>query len=649
MFSKTTASAWLVSALCALALGIVALDGCDKASWRLPTATPTIGMPRYTPDPEPPPTLVHSPDHTVVVLSWVGAQDAQVDAYRQRGILRSLSAMAADGVEAERLAPPYPAQSVPAHAVLATGVSAGGTGVVSQRFHLPGTAIQEIVDACERASYAIEPAWRRAMRRGLRTAVICWPGITPDQEHQKADYVISYGEAAVPAARHVISLTRTSPWPGVPPSYSPHLAGKLVEPSTDTVLGWVLAVDSANDRVTRYDRFYFTRAEIVDEYTVAATPDEWTPWRYADRRGYGGGWLLITNAEPSAFTIYQTEMRHSLTYPTILRVDLEAELGPPPQVPDRRALEWGWIDTERYIEMMQRRIRWVEGATRFIQTRYAPDLIYVAQDGLQEAHKALWLVDERQGGYTLKKATSYARALKRGYGLMDASLDRIRADIDARKTTLFLVSPHGQQPVHRVFNVNTLLQDKGFLVMEEAQGATLGKETQVVISETRAMATASGGLVNIYLNRKSREVDGIVSRDEAPDIIQEIAHTLGTVTDTLTGEPIFAFVTADSSGLVRGGEALAGDIIAYTRVGYEARDDLGVTQMLSPTDMRASDGYRVTDREMQGIFYAVGRDILQGATTGPVDARSLAPTIAELLGFDLQSQVTTVPLEYILR
>jgi len=96
-------------------------------------------------------------------------------------------------------------------------------------------------------SYAVEPAWRRAMRRGLRTAVICWPGITPDQEQQRAHYVITYGEAAVPAARHVISLTRTSPWPGVPPSYSIHLTGALVEPSTGTMLGRVLAVDSVNE------------------------------------------------------------------------------------------------------------------------------------------------------------------------------------------------------------------------------------------------------------------------------------------------------------------------------------------------------------------------------------------------------------------
>jgi len=257
--------------------------------------------------------------------------------------------------------------------------------------------------------------------------------------------------------------------------------------------------------------------------------------------------------------------------------------------------------------MMQRRIRWVEGATRFIQAHYAPDLVYVAQDGLQEAHKALWMVDERQGGYTLDKASSYARALAHAYGLMDASLGRTMADTDTSKTTLFLVSPHGQQPVHSAFNVNTLLQDKGFLIIEEAQAATLGSKPQVVISETRAMATASGGLVNVYLNRKSREVDGIVSRDESADIIREITHTLNAVTDTLTGEPIFAFVTANPEELARGARALAGDIVAYTHAGYLARDDLGVEQMLAPTDVRAADGYRVADREMQGVFYAAQR------------------------------------------
>lgn len=643
MYARGAASVCVILALCLLAFAVLALGACDLARWEIPPTPSAAATPYFTPDLRSTPTLSRLPSRAVVVLSWVGARDEQIDLNRQHGLLPALDAVASQGVEADHLIPSYPAQSVPSHGMLATGASAGRVGLVSGRFHMPGTPLDEIIYVGERAPYGVEPLWRRAMRRGLRTAVVCWPGVSPDQERHRAHYVVSDGRLVLPAARHVISLTRTLRWDGAPASFSPYLAGEMVEPSSGTSLGHVLAIDSHDDSVVRYDRFLFTRDQRVDDGVKEALPGEWTPWMYVGLTPNSGGWLLVTSVDPLAFTVYQSEVRCNTAHPKDLLQGLDLELGPPPQVPDRRALEWGWIDASQYIEMVERRVSWVEGAILLLRSRYAPDLVCAAHDALGQAEQALWLSSERQQGYTVEKVRDYVSGLEGAYGIVDASLGRVRNACDMDTTSLFVVSPHGQQPVHTVVNVNALLEREGYLVLAGSHSVA-APSPRVVLTQTQAIAAASGGVAHVYLNMKNREVGGVVTRTWAVTITGQIVRAMESVTDTITGVQVFASVTTDASHLVSEGAALAGDIIAHTNVGYLATDRLGQSDILSPTDVRATDGFYPIGRGVAGIFYAAGRRIRRGVTIGPVEGRSLAPTVAELLGFNLESQVTAEPL-----
>ncbi|MCD6518765.1 MAG: alkaline phosphatase family protein, partial [Anaerolineae bacterium] len=598
-------------------------------------------LPLWTPNPQPTPTLSYQPRQTVFILSWVGAQDEEVDLYRRRGLLPHLDELAQKGVEADHLAAPFPAQIVPAHAVLASGATSNRLGLVGERFHLPGTSIDEIVDVRTQAPYAVEPIWRRAMRRGMRTAVICWPGISTQAANMRASYTIADGRTVLPAAKEVISLTKAIPWDGAPPSYAPYLEGEITEPSNNTTLGYVLAIDSHDDGRPSYDLFIFNHTRRVDKEALAVRAGEWIPWHYTSFAGPAGGWLLIIDPSPATFTLYQSEMRNTLAYPLELRTLLEAELGPPPPPPDRRALEWGWINIYQYLEMLRRRVLWIEKAAALVQEHFAPDLILVAQDAPSLVHQALWLHKERQMGYTVEKATTYAIALEESYRLLDASLGRLLAQLDPQKSTLFLVSPNGQAPVHTLFYPNTLLEKEGWLKLAENPEI----RPRLLITQTQALAVASGGLVHIYLNIEQRERQGIVASSQVLSLTNQIAQTFTTITDTTTGEKIVASVITKTTDLLPEGVALAGDIVVHLQPGYLASDALGEKEMLTPTDVRASDGFWPTERAMQGIFYAFGRGVHQRETLGTIDARSLAPTVARLLGFNLQEGASGTPLD----
>jgi predicted AlkP superfamily phosphohydrolase/phosphomutase len=648
MSPRRALSVYVIPALCLLVVGGLPLCGCDLARWEISPAPVPTATPYFTPDLRPTATLLRVPSRAAVILSWIGARDQQIDLYRRQGMLPILDGFASQGVEADHLVPSYPPQSVPSHAVLATGVSSGRVGLVSERFHMPGTSLNEVIDLSEGAAYGVEPLWRRAMRRGLLTAVVCWPGVLPDQERHRAHYVVSDGRMVLPAARHVISLTRTLRWDGAPSSYSPYLSGELVEPSSGESLGYVLATDSHDDSSTTYDRFFFTRAQRIDNDAREASRGDWIPWRYAGPVPNSGGWLLVTSSDPLAFTVYQTEVRCNTAHPEDLLWELDLQLGPPPQVPDRRALEWGWIDAGQYMEMLARRVRWIEESILLLKSRHAPDVICAAQDALEQAERALWLSGDRQQGYTVEKVRSYAGALEETYRILDASLGRVQNAFDLASTSLFLVSPHGQQPVHSVFNVNVLLEREERLALAESDDA-IAKPHRVVLTQTQAIGIASGGVAHIYLNMRNREVGGVVTRTGAVTIMGEIVRAIQSVTDTITGASVFASVTTDASHLVGEGAALAGDIIAHANEGYVVADRFGSGELIAPTDLRASDGYHPVGRSRVGIFYAAGRGIRRDVAVGPVDGRSLAPTVAELLGFDLEGHIASEPLRVALR
>jgi len=107
---------------------------------------------------------------TVVLISLDGMRHD----YPIRVAAPTFARLAAEGATADRLIPPYPSQTFPGHATLATGVTAERHGIVNNRFK---DRVRGAFNYGEEASwYDAMPLWVYTTRQGLTTYVDQWVG-----------------------------------------------------------------------------------------------------------------------------------------------------------------------------------------------------------------------------------------------------------------------------------------------------------------------------------------------------------------------------------------------------------------------------------------------------------------------------------------
>lgn len=93
----------------------------------------------------------------------------------------TLQKLAAAGVQAGRLTPPFPSATFPSHYTLVTGLYPENHGIVSNIFYDPVTGAQFISKSAESANTSHwweggEPIWITAEKQGLPSACFFWPG-----------------------------------------------------------------------------------------------------------------------------------------------------------------------------------------------------------------------------------------------------------------------------------------------------------------------------------------------------------------------------------------------------------------------------------------------------------------------------------------
>ncbi len=122
------------------------------------------------PAPMPEPVAEAPAGRTVIVLSLDGFRHD----YPARAETPALDRLAAEGASAGRLIPPWPSQTFPGHATLATGVVAQRHGIINNRF----IDRQKGGFAYENGAhwYDAMPVWAHATRQGIRTHVYHWVG-----------------------------------------------------------------------------------------------------------------------------------------------------------------------------------------------------------------------------------------------------------------------------------------------------------------------------------------------------------------------------------------------------------------------------------------------------------------------------------------
>jgi predicted AlkP superfamily phosphohydrolase/phosphomutase len=605
----------------------------------------------------------------VIVLSLSGARADLTEQYLTDGLMPNLARLVKEGVKAQYAQSVDPPLSTTAHASMSSGCFPNKTGVIADKYHSPQNDFTEYVSSHDGPEMAVEPIWRTAMRHGLRTAAVFWPGTGPDlpdqsalRQAQDADYTVAYGESYAPSAQHTITFTVASEWENAPRSFSPLQEGLLrIIGHEDALVSAinVLAVDTQDDSIANYDTFYLCRFKEIDKNSTPLVEGQWAPVTISPHLRSGAYFKItasnlislthplsptapITVTAPISLTVFQSQVNYNRASPVELLREVSELFGFFPPPPDHRALQQGWITPEDYIAMAETQSRWMMEVAIHLYTTYQPDLMLTGQSSFSEIARQFLLVDERQPGYSPEQAEGYASYRKRGAQIADASLGQLLAATDLQTTTILVVSDHGLAPVHTLVHLNTILEQAGFLSFWGSPGFP-------VDATSKALALASDGSAHIYVNLRGRERPGVVPQEEYPALLDDLVRTLSEFRDP-NGQPVFArIVRRQEMGGLHLSSPYSGDLFAQAVPGYILSDEGGKETAFEPTSQYGGAGYESALEEMHGIFVAAGRGVREGEAISPMHVIDIAPTVARLLGFAPAEIVDGLALEEIMR
>jgi hypothetical protein len=206
---------------------------------------------------------------------------------------------------------------------------------------------------------------------------------------------------------------------------------------------------------------------------------------------------------------------------------------------------------------------------------------------------------------------------------------------------LLVMSDHGFASFRRGVNLNTWLYQAGYLVLNKANPSGVDYFTDVDWTRTRAYALGFGG---IYLNRKGRESQGIVTPEEVSDLKKEISLGLSNLIDKQTGDkPVSAVY---DTALVYSGPYVgdAPDLCVGFKLGYRAAT-LGVTggigqAIFSDNTDDWSGDHNFNPPEIPGMLFS--NFPINSETVSILD---IAPTVLDLFGVGVPDWMDGHPMQ----
>jgi len=161
-----------------------------------------------------------------------------LDAFRHDYIDRfhppALERMAARGIAAQGLIPPFPSKTFPSHYTIATGLYPGHHGIVSNTFWDPALAgwfrVKDSTSVRDGRWYGGVPIWVAAEREGVHSSVYFWPGSESAVQGIRPSAWWSYRASTPDSVRVDASLAQLR----LPPPRRPHLVMLYLTDVDDT-------------------------------------------------------------------------------------------------------------------------------------------------------------------------------------------------------------------------------------------------------------------------------------------------------------------------------------------------------------------------------------------------------------------------------
>lgn len=579
----------------------------------------------------------------VVVVSFDGLAADRHARLRAAGAYTDPHGLAAfdTGLVVERALPSNPTLTSPSHIAIAAGAPPARTGIVANRFHLPGTPITETVSGFDH-TIGVETLWESMRRQGRRVGSLAYPGCNGPDERRRADFAMHYVQRPAASAETV----RFGPG-GLAPAAAraggdaPPAAATLVVPLSGYGAGQravfhVAAVDTSADGRAHYDSLRVDdNDDPTDGVLALVRPGQWFPLRVTVPHEDGGtaivgAWCLLRRLEPdlSAVEVYRGEFNATEAYPRPFRETLDREAGFWPGPPDGGALERsirgeGGLSPNEYLDQVRRFSEFFTACARTAVFGQEFDLLLTYQPIIDEVQHIALVTDPRQVMYSEGLAATGARLIDDTYRIADRAVGDLARALDLRREALVVVSDHGIEPVWETVHLNEALHRAGLVKV-----AREGGRMKVAV-DTPIVAVGSGGCAHLYVNVIGREPTGVVSPQELPGIVRQAAAVLARL--DVDGEDVVeAMFARDQLARIGLDHPNSGDLVVFLRPGFSASGAVGGT-LSTPAAVPGQHGYLNHHVGVDGVWMA------RGAAVGRARLRearltAVASFVSRLLG-----------------
>ncbi|MBW2148999.1 MAG: alkaline phosphatase family protein [Deltaproteobacteria bacterium] len=603
-----------------------------------------------------------------------------VDRLTRGGKLPNIKALMNRGVTGQTW-PEYPTATQPNWNVVQTGAYPGTSGIYDMTIHVPGDPLDEvrIGASFDSETNKAETIWQLADCMGKKCFLFKFPGTWPPSI--KNGYQIdghcapagilhhNYGSSKVaihPAyfysteefrRYHKTEFKPAAGWRGLPGSKQPPLETELpIAPGEGQAMFYGVIIDSEGKG---YDVL------IIDQNKDSTNPagiikvGEYSPmikskFAVPDKPDEGAFRVKLMELSPDGkrFKLYSTQVypTKGFTYPESLGPELVSKFGPFIEYTGLQPYALGWIDDETFLTDAEYHTRWMEKAAGYVFSNYDWDLFMMQWHPVDFSEHLFFEYNPSCFAYDPKVADQKRSVVDRCYMLADELIGGLVSHADD-DTLVAIVSDHGVVPAVNEFMINNILAKRGYLSLKKE--IRNGREWLIPDwSKTKAWAQA-GWSVQIHLNLKGRDPEGIVDPGEEYDKIREsIIHDLHNVIDPKTGKRpvLMALRKEHAMPYLHPGE-LSGDVIYVLDVGYEAsgvlRTDLREFEEPHYSGIHSSvlPNAKLDEGTIQSMFIIAGPGIKKGIRMkNETPLVNFAPTIAYALGLPPLADADGMPL-----
>ncbi|MHB1131340.1 MAG: alkaline phosphatase family protein [Chloroflexota bacterium] len=604
-----------------------------------------------------------SPAKRAVIIGMDGASMKLIKNMAENGTMPNVAKLLEKGVHREMWGV-LPTLTPPGWTTISTGAWPGTHGVMDFNIRDLGQPLDHTRWGVNSTLCQAEYLWNAAERGGRVPILVKWemswpptvktgvqvegtgPGVS--NYHQIAGYhLFTVGDRTSQRASNdaqevdpsalsgddrfdPISLRPAEGWQNLPASAVPCLEAELtVRPlarsSNNTPRGkkgepkQLFALVYGNQG---YERVRVTRSRDGGDAVADLAPGEWSGWArdtfVIDGKPLQGSLrfkLLCVSPSGDEMELFMPQIWpvEGYTFPDAVASELLEHVGPFLQNPARDAM--GVVDDDTYFEALEYHHEWLANAALYLASSRPWDLLFLETHASDYAnHFFLGEADPISGASAETLQRSYSGEV-RTYASIDRMIGKLMTLLDD-ETAILLVSDHGGTPNRFPHvNVNDVLEQAGLLVYtEDAQGRR-------VVDWGRTRAT-SVGIVNIFINLKGREPNGIVDPADYESVRSEIIAALQDYREPTSGwRPFNLAVRREDAEMVNLWGELVGDVVYTLLPEFD-----GAHGRQLPSARLGMGAHHAT-------FVLAGPGVRQGVhLTGQVRQVDVAPTLAHLLG-----------------